>query len=244
MLVDVPRASEHFGDVIEAELQAEREQPDRAGNAVPAANPVPEPKHALFRDSELASFGEVGRNCGQMCGERSLLILDAELLVRVQDPLPAHSRVHHGFRSRKGLGVDHEDGLLDIQPLERTQRVHGVDVREESELAALGVQVTLVVGPQGLVDELDAEIAASDAYDNGVEERLLGVAKGLGSSDGVRELFDPVLYSVDVGDDILAIDNDLRVGSSPERSVKHSSSLGGVEFFLGDERGLLLLGWI
>ena len=69
-----------------------------------------------------------------------------------------------------------------------------------------------------------------------VLDALAGRAGPLAAAQPVGELAHPVEHLVHVGDDVLAVDDQLGVARQPQRGVQHRAVLRGVDVHAGEHR--------
>ena len=71
--------------------------------------------------------------------------------------------------------------------------------------------------------------------------RSPGGARPLAAAQPVGEVAHRVQHVVHVGDDVLAVDRQLRAARQPQRGVQHGAVLGGVDVLAGEHRVAALL---
>mmetsp|Transcript_123357 Transcript_123357/g.345342 ORF Transcript_123357/g.345342 Transcript_123357/m.345342 type:complete len:584 (+) Transcript_123357:170-1921(+) len=219
VLVHVPASLVELHDGVEAVLQGEGQDADRGPAGEAAANPVPEAEDVRGVDAE-------GRGLVQRRGASGDVLGDAVGAAQLLDePLLDGPRVQHGLRRGERLRDDEDERCLGVEPVERALHVDGVHVGEEAHAPALRRLGGLGVRPQGLVDELHAEVGAADADGDDICELLAGEAGPLAGADLLRESLHVVEHLPDLGDDVLAIDADLRVARGAQGDVEHRPAL-------------------
>ena len=80
------------------------------------------------------------------------------------------------------------------------------------------------------------EVGAADADVDDVADALAGDAGPLAGAHPVGELGHPVEHGVDVGDDVLAVDHEVRVAGHAQRDVEDGAVLGDVDVLAAEHR--------
>ena len=99
------------------------------------------------------------------------------------------------------------------------------------------VEAALAVVPQRLVGHDRPEVGAADADVDDVADALAGVALPCAAAHAVGEVGHPVEHGVDLGHDVLAVDDDRRAARCAQRHVQHGAVLGDVDL-LAREHGV------
>ena len=89
---------------------------------------------------------------------------------------------------------------------------------------------------QRLVGHHRPEVGAADADVDDVADALAGVALPRAAADAVGEVGHPVEHRVDVGHDVLAVDDDRRASRRAQRDVQHGAVLGDVDLLAAEHR--------
>ena len=111
--------------------------------------------------------------------------------------------VGHRLQRREGLGRDDEQGLRRVEIAGRLHEIGAVDVGDEAERhGAIAVMLERLVGHHR------PEVGAADADVDDVADAFAGVALPRAAADAVREVGHLVEHGVDLGHDVLAVDED------------------------------------
>ena len=223
VLVDHVEAVEELGEAFLADRGHHR-QPDRGVDRVPAADPVPEAEHVVGVDAELGHFGGVGAD-----GDEMLCHGVGVGVERLQEPGARGGGVGECLESGEGLRGDDEQCRLGVEVGEGADHVRGVDVGDEVA-ADPGVDVVA----QRLIDHHRTEVGAADADVDDVGDGFSGVSLPLSAAEAVGELAHPGEDLVHVGDDVLAVDGQCRIGRQAQRGVQDGAVLGGVDVGAGE----------
>ena len=81
-----------------------------------------------------------------------------------------------------------------------------------------------------------AEIGAADADIDDVADALAGMAFPCAAADPVGKIRHLVQHRMDLGHDILAVDQDGRSARRPQRHVQHRAVLGDVDLVAAEHR--------
>ena len=235
MLVDGVEAIQELTEPLRTDGD-DHGQADGRVHRVTAAHPVPETEGVDRVDAEL-------RHPVQGCGDGDEMLRNG-LVARlggvcdgalgdqgVQQPGARHAGVGEGLQSGEGLGSDDEQRGLRIQVRCLEVAVRRIDVRNEPAFEA-----GLPVRQQSLVDHHRSEVGATDADVDHGPDLLAGDPGPLAGAHLVREGEHLVKDRVDVGDDILAVDHQLRVARQPQRGMQHRTVLGGVDVLASEHR--------
>ncbi|SKZ30717.1 Uncharacterised protein [Mycobacteroides abscessus subsp. abscessus] len=201
MSVDGVESAEEFGEAFLADRRHHRET-DRGIHRIAAAHPVPEAEHVDRVDSEVRHGVRIGADGGEVLGDG--VLTRAEF---VQQPPLGGSRVGQRLQRREGFRRDDEQRLLGIEVGECRDHVGRVDIGHE-----VAADVGIDVVAQRAVHHDGPEVGAADADVDDIGDGFSGVALPLSAAQLVGECAHRVKHLVDVVHNILAVDDELRVG--------------------------------
>ena len=149
-----------------------------------------------------------------------------------QRPLARGAGVGHRFQRREGLGRHDEERLRRVEIADRFGEVGAIDVRDEPEGEA-----AVAVVPERLVGHDRPQIGTADADVDDVADPLAGVPVPGAAAHAIREVRHPVEHGMNLGHDVLAVDQDRRAARRAQRHVEHGSFLRDVDL-LAAEHGV------
>lgn len=222
VLVHRVRAFEHLDEFVVADAEDDG-QADGAPERVTAADPVPEAEHIGGVDAEFLHVLLVGGKRDEMFGDVGFVLRGLE------EPIARGVGIGDGLLRGKGLRRDDEERGLGRELLQRLGHVGAVDVGDE-----MGAEVFLRVGLERLGDHDGAEVGAADADVDEVGDGLAGVAFPFAGADGVGEFFHVGEDGIDLGHDVLAIDEDGAIRAIAERDVEDGAIFSDIDFLAGE----------
>ena len=213
------RAGEEGTEVLRADSDHDR-QADGAPQRIAAADPIPKTEDTVGCDAEFRDLVERGRDGGEMLSRGGL----AE---RGLDPFPRGFGVGHGLDGGESLGGDDEERGLRIKPLQRVVDMRAVDIGD-------------VVGTRAVMPWRKrqrrhgrTEVRAADADVDDVADLPAGRANRLAGPHSVGEGGHGVEHVMHLGDDVLAVEQQLRAARCAQGGVEHRPVLGEVDPFAG-----------
>ena len=153
-----------------------------------------------------------------------------------QHPVAGGLRVGHRLEGGEGLRRDDEQRLGRIEVAGRLDEVGAVDVRDE----AAG-HLPLTVVPERLVGHDRPQVRAADADVDHVADAPAREPRPGAAAHAVGEVGHLVEHGVDLGDHVLAVDDDRGAARRAQRDVEDGPLLGDVlehrhHQVLGDDR--------
>ena len=209
MFVHGVEAFEHLREVFGADLDHDG-QADGGVEGVAAADPIPETEHIVCINAKI-----LDKLSGRGDGDEMLRDGGHVVVESAEDPFLRGVGVRHGLHRRERLGGDDEKRLFRIQLRDGVDHVEAVDVGDE-----IDVQSFLREGLQGFAGHLGAEIGSADSDVDDVLDGLAGIAFPFAGADFVRENGHLVEHVMDVFDDVLPVDDELRVLRGAEGGVE------------------------
>jgi hypothetical protein len=146
-----------------------------------------------------------------------------------EEPVAGGVGVGERFLRGEGLRGDDEEGGFGIEFLQCLGDVGAVDVGDE-----VGARAVAAIGFQRLGDHDGAEVGAADADVDEVGDGLAGVAFPRAGADGLGEVLHVVEHGVDLGHDVLAVDEDGGVGAVAQRDMEDGAVFRDVDFFAAE----------
>ncbi len=177
-------------------------------------------------DTELRHLVRVGGDGYEVPGHRLLVAAET-----VQRPGPRAEGVGHGLQRGEGLRGDDEQGLGRIEVADRLHQVAAVDVGNEAE-----TQVAVAVIAEGLVRHHRPEVGAADADVDHVADGPARVAKPLAAAHAAGEVGHPVEHGVDLGHDVLTVDDDRGALRRAQGHVQHGAPLRDIDLIAAEHR--------
>ena len=242
VLVDGVEALKELLEALGAEHDDQR-QAHGGVDGVAAADPVPEAEDVGGVDTEGLDLLECGGNGDEVLGNGVGVLLigtvDGALsLELLEHPGLDLAGVGEGLERGEGLGDDDHERGLGIEALELLCLIVGVDV---GDVAAVNTGVG--VGTQGLVGHDRAQIGAADADGHQVLDLFAGNTLPLTGAHALGEGIHAVENLVHVGDDVLAVDDELALLAcrAAQRGVQDGAVLGGVDVLAGEHGVAALL---
>ena len=142
--------------------------------------------------------------------------------------------IGHRLDGGEGLGRNDEQRCFRIQQFQRIGNMRAVDVGNEMQARAI------MIGCQRQRRHDRAKIGTADTDVDHVGDLLAGCSLQRTGADAVGKDAHGCKHSVDVGHDILAIDQDRRVGAVAQCGVQHGTAFGDVDDIAGKHRVALL----
>ena len=218
VLVDPMKTVEEFGECLFADNGHDR-QPDCRVHGITSAHPVPKAEHVVGVDAEVRDAFGVGGHGDEMLG-------DGVLTECVDEPAPGRGGVRECLEGGERLGRDDEQRRRRVESVERADEIGGVDVGYE-----LRGDPRVGVVPECVVDHDRAQIGSTDADVDDGGDLLAGGTDPFARTHAIGEFAHGREDFVHIGDDVLAVDGQRRIGGKAQRGVQNSAILGGVDVF-------------
>jgi hypothetical protein len=184
------------------------------------AHPVPENKHVGAVDPEFRDLLGVSRDRDEVPRNRLLI------LQRVEHPLARRVGVGHGLERGESLRADDEQRLVGAQVARRLGEIRTIHIGDETK-----GHVSLAVILQCLVGHRRPEVRAADADVDDISNALPGMALPYSAVDAFGKLRHLVKHGVNLGNDIHAINEDLRAFWSAQCHMQNGAPLSDVDLF-------------
>ena len=132
---------------------------------------------------------------------------------------------------RERLRADDEQRPGGVEAGQRRLEVGAVDVGDEA-----GVQRAVEAAAQGAHDHARTEVGAADADVDDGREALAGRTGALAGPHAAGEGLHAAEHLLHLCRDVLAVDDERRVGRPPQRGVQDRAVLGAVDVLAGEHR--------
>src|SRR6516225_1092044 len=194
MFVHPTEAIQHRAEVIRSDGQHRRKAYGRV-HRIASADPVPEAEHVCGVNSEPRHFCGIRGYSDKMLGH-GLLIAS----YTIERPGARRMRVRHGFKRRKRLRGNHEEGLRSIEIADRLSEVSPVNVGHEAKREG-----AIAVKSQRFISHYRSQVGAADTDVDDVADALAGMSSPLAVPDAIGKIRHLVEHGVNLGYDVLAI---------------------------------------
>jgi hypothetical protein len=148
-----------------------------------------------------------------------------------QRPIARALRVGHRLQRGEGLRGDDEQRFRSIQIARRFDKIGAIDIGHEVERHG-AVAVVL----ERLIRHHRPEIGAANADIDDVADALSGVSLPLAAADAVGKVGHLVEHGVNLGYDVLAVDDDGRASRCTQRDMQDRTIFGNVDFLAPEHR--------
>ena len=152
--------------------------------------------------------------------------------IAVERPVARGGGVGHRLERGEGLGGDDEQRLVRVEVL----RSPSVKSAPSTLATKRTSSVRIAERAQRAVGHLRPEIGAADADIDDVADALAAVPGPGAGAHLVGEGRHPVEHRVDLGHDVLAVDEDRLAARRPQRHMQHGAVLADVDLLAGEHR--------
>ena len=149
----------------------------------------------------------------------------------LDEPVAGDAGVGHGFERGEGLGGDDEQRLVGVDACGRLLEVGAVDIGDKADVDHRIAELS-----ERPVSHFGAEIGAADADVDHRADALAAMPLPFARAQLVGKGRHPVEHLVDLGNHVLAVDQDFFRTRRPQRDMQHGAPFADVDLFAGEHR--------